>query len=1138
MKSILGRSFLSFIIVVFCLCVFFSLTFAQDLDDVIINGKVTDANGAIVVGATITAIQIDQKVERSAITDTNGRFIIIELSPGKYSVRVYTKGFGVETRTDLDTISGQTIRLDFSLVPANVRAEQTVSIDDIDAPAIDTTRTVVGGTVTAREIEELPNTSNDVLDLVYSLGGTSEEPFSIRNLAGDDRIGEGSARDQPSEVFGAGNISLAGGAAYSTNITIDGLDNNDDTSAEERFQPPIDSVAEIQVITNQFSAEYGRASGGRINIRTKAGAKKFRGRFFTFFKDDSLNANTYNNNRRHLERLPFTEYNPGGTLSGPVPFWYFKDKTYFFSSYSYQKRAATLRIFTALPVEQNPRYPLPPPTDPERQRRDFDDETSPFIAPYIVDVPTPNKRHRFTQRIDHNFTDSHNITFNYQYGRSVGFRQYFETSRFLEETLQGTRRNNDSFYFTDNYVINSKLVNQIRLQFSNYRPDISGVNPLDPVVILNLRDETLDEDDVNQIRGTVVVGNSTIGIANVRSEKRYQIQETLNYIQGDYNFRFGFDIQNINSVTNELNDATGTFNFDTVENFLVSQPVRFRRNFGQTAAIENTYTGFFVQGDWRIRSNLTFSGGLRYERETILDDNNNFGPRVALAYSPGESGKSVIRLGGGVFYNRTLLRTITNFTTGAIPLGNFDSRRLEGPSDEDCSGLMPADDDYASDKCIFLRYLASDFPTAPTEAEIRAISGIGDIGAGFVNINTTTELNRRIEPAIKIPESYQFNVGYEREIGRDFAFEVNFTFNKSVRLWREQNINAHRVPDGFNNFTEYLISLGDITIPGTRSGTDTYRFELGDPTDPIGDRNPTSPTGMSECNSNTPLCIVNLNTLNGSRSDFNAIGIALRVLNATLNRPVTDSFDQLEEVGSRGKSVYEGLSFELRRRFRSLGYGFKSAMRFSYVLSRTRDDGFVDTSNSQVQGDFQSDFARSSNHRRHKFRFTGSIETPTWLGNIRLSPLIRVESGRPFNISGGGDRNLDDVSNDRPNYSGDLSNLNYRGPNDPFPEQVFDLFTLNPIGTPTGGNLPRNAGRGPALFIFDLSLSRQFIINERVKIKPQISFDNILNAKIFSFGSDFINFARASTGEFGTGFLVPGRTLRQRQIQFGIRADF
>ncbi|MFV0390066.1 MAG: carboxypeptidase regulatory-like domain-containing protein [Pyrinomonadaceae bacterium] len=1098
---------------------------AQDLDDVSIAGKVVDSNGDPIAGATVEAVFISTGISRVAQTDTSGKYHFIDLTPGTYKLRVSQDGFGVKETDNFDTLSAQNISLDFSLDPAGVTAEQTIVFAE-NAPIVDVTRTVVGSTLSEREIEDLPNTSNNVLDLVYTLGGTAEEPLSIRNLASDDRIGSGSESDQPTGVIGTGSISLAGGAAYSTNITIDGMDNNDDRSAEERFQPSPDSVAEVQVIQNQFSSEYGRASGGRINIRTRAGSRKFRGRAFLFYENAKMNANTYNNNRRGLSRLPYEDYDPGFTLGGPIPFGYFNNRTYFFTSYEYQTRNASTQIFSAVPVNQNPLFPLPAPTNPNEARPDLNDPTSALIAPYIATVDTPTDRQRFTARIDHNFNDSHNITFNYQLGRSNSFRQYRETTRYLEDTLQGRVRNNDSYYLTDNYVVNNNFVNQARFQFSNYRPDFSTVNPTDPVVLLYISDETTTGPD--QVRGTVVVGNSTANFANTRSEKRYQFQDTANFVKGDQNIRVGVDYQAIRSSINELSDSTGTFNFENVDGFLANQIVRYRRNTGAISKLNNDYLGLFVQYDWRMRSDITVGLGLRYERESIVDDNNNFGPRLGIAWALDKNDKSVLRFGAGIFYNRTLLRTIDDFTIESN-LESFDSNRLYGTSDEPaCFGTTSV---ASRDECVFLRYVSQNLPKALTLDEIRAIPGISNIEAGFQN----TTPSRRLDSNIKIPESYQFNIGYERDLGNGFALEANFTYNKAVHLWRERNINAFQLPAGFNSFTDYLISLGDIEIPGTTSGTDIYRFELGSTADTNGDANAVN---GSDCTSSTPLCVVNLNTTNASTSTLEPIGIARRVLQATLGRPISNNIDEIDEVGSMGNSVYEGFSLELRRRYRRLGWGFGGSMNLSYTLSRTRDDGFVDTSSAQIQGDFRDEFSRSLIDRRHKFRLSGTYDMPNYLGKLKLSPIFRLESGRPFNISiGGSDRNLDDVGTDRPNYMGKLRDIVWHNPNDPFPQVLFEGFSLSPIGS-RGGNLPRNAGQGPPLLLFDLNISRDFKFGERFKIRPQISFDNILNATVYSFGSDYINLSTAGTPEFEQGFLTPSRTMRQRKIQLGLRFDF
>jgi hypothetical protein len=120
---------------------------------------------------------VTTNVERTVTTDEDGSYRIIELPPGVYKIRASQTGFGTKETTDLATIAGQNVQLDFSLTPGDVRAEQTVTINDEDAPVIATTRTVVGGTVTQREVEELPNTSRDALDLVFTLGGVTENRF-------------------------------------------------------------------------------------------------------------------------------------------------------------------------------------------------------------------------------------------------------------------------------------------------------------------------------------------------------------------------------------------------------------------------------------------------------------------------------------------------------------------------------------------------------------------------------------------------------------------------------------------------------------------------------------------------------------------------------------------------------------------------------------------------------------------------------------------------------------------------------------------------------------------------------------------------------------------------------------------------
>ncbi|MEJ7847150.1 MAG: carboxypeptidase regulatory-like domain-containing protein [Pyrinomonadaceae bacterium] len=286
MRYLFGGHFLAFFIV---LAFAFAVS-AQDLDDVTFSGRIADINGQAIAGASVITTEVQSGVELTVTTNDEGRYRVIELKPGIYKLKVTASGFGAQEKIDLQTISGQNVQFDFSLSPATVTAEQTVTVTENDASLVDITRTVVGGTVTQREIEELPNNTRNPIDLVFTLGGVAEEPLSVRDAAEDRaRPGGDSNNDPRPSPLESGLFSLSGGAAYSNNITIDGLDNNDDRLAQDRFQPSIDAIDEVQVITNQFSAEYGRASGGRVNIRTRGGTKKFRGRVYLYYRNDDLN---------------------------------------------------------------------------------------------------------------------------------------------------------------------------------------------------------------------------------------------------------------------------------------------------------------------------------------------------------------------------------------------------------------------------------------------------------------------------------------------------------------------------------------------------------------------------------------------------------------------------------------------------------------------------------------------------------------------------------------------------------------------------------------------------------------------------------------------------------------------------------
>lgn len=215
------------------------------------------------------------------------------------------------------------------------------------------------------------------------------------------------------------------------------------------------------------------------------------------------------------------------------------------------------------------------------------------------------------------------------------------------EALLGKTRNTDAVSYTDNYVFSPTLVNQTRVQFSRLTPAVEASGGRKPVVLITL-DDPLPASDPDQRSGTLVAGSSTSG-ATDRRESRAQVQEILSWVHGAHSLKFGGDVQYIRSTFIDLADISGTFSFANATDFIANAPSRFRQNFQSESTQTNTYMGFFIQDEWRLRSNLVFSYGLRYENENIIRDRNNWGPRVSVAYDPFKDGKTVIRFGAGLF---------------------------------------------------------------------------------------------------------------------------------------------------------------------------------------------------------------------------------------------------------------------------------------------------------------------------------------------------------------------------------------------------------------------------------------------------------------------------------------------------------
>ena len=277
-----------------------------------LTGTVTDQSGAVLPGVSVTVKSVERATTRSSVTNAAGGYVFASLVPGNYELTVELAGFS--TRQARTTVSvGATVDLNFQMAVG--AQSEVVTVLGESAAQINTSTQDISTTVNESQIREMPTITRNVYDLVVLSGQAHADPQSNRGTG----------------------YSINGARSASTNVLLDGSANNDDFDATVGQEVPLDSVQEFSVLTSNFSAQYGRASGGVVNVATKSGSNQFRGTVYEFFRNDALAANTFDNNANEIEAGKFDRNQMGFSLGGPVV----KDKVHFFTSLEYIKVNST-----------------------------------------------------------------------------------------------------------------------------------------------------------------------------------------------------------------------------------------------------------------------------------------------------------------------------------------------------------------------------------------------------------------------------------------------------------------------------------------------------------------------------------------------------------------------------------------------------------------------------------------------------------------------------------------------------------------------------------------------------------------------------------------------------------------------------
>ena len=583
----------------------------QNVTSAALSGRIEDARGAVVSGASVTATHLETNQQLTTTSDYEGWFRFPYLRTGGYELTIDAAGFSTVTK-QLTVSIGQSLDMPVKLDVANVSAQVNIGSD---VPIIETVRTQITETIRPNEINELPLNGRNYLDLALLIPGVSPT-----NTGSNQRFAETSA------VPGQG-ISIAGQRNLYNSFVIDGVSANDDAADLTGTYYSEEVIDQFQVVTSGGIAEFGRASGGVVNILTKSGTNDWRGSLYGFSRNQRFDAR--NPLAPEKDRLTQAQY--GVTLGGPLR----RDRTFIFSNFEQTRR----NYSTVLTIS-------PAAVSAINDRLSAVNYSGPLVSTGIV--PASFDTTNFFTRIDHSFNQHNQLSARYSLyhidavnSRSVGGLNAVSRGTGLNDTDQTVQVSNVTTFST-------RTLNEARFQFTNSRLDAPVNDAVGPAV---------------NIAGVANFGTATVSPL-ARDINLFEAVDNISTLQGSHSLKFGgnFLYNRVNIVFPGA--VQGVYAFSSLNNFLNGYYLNYQQAFGAPRQFQsNPNAGVFVQDEWRVRPDLTLNAGLRYDLQFLPDpiktDTDNISPRMGIVYAPGNR-KTVVRASFGLFYDRIPLRATSN----------------------------------------------------------------------------------------------------------------------------------------------------------------------------------------------------------------------------------------------------------------------------------------------------------------------------------------------------------------------------------------------------------------------------------------------------------------------------------------------
>jgi hypothetical protein len=667
-------------------------------------GRVLDAGGGALRGVLVTARQSATGLQRSATSDEEGRYVIAALPPGTYELRAELAGFRPLVRSGITLTVAEAAAVDLTLTVGGVT--ETVTVVGDRSP-VNTRSGELSYLVETRAIEELPLNGRNYTDLALLQPGVVAFPH----------------RDGGSVVAHGLGISINGQDPRSNVYLLDGTLLNDMTNGPAGSAAGTalgtETVQEFRVETNAYGAEFGRMSGGQVNVITRAGTNDVSGSAYEFHRNDGLDARNYFD---LTGKPPFTRNQFGGAVGGPLR----RDRAFFFAGYEALNEDLGRTITSTVPDDNARQGFLPDPANPAAL---VNVGVSAAVAPYLAEYPRANGpslgdgtalyRFRFDQRLDEHFLQGR-VDYNVGPGNQIFGRytvddaeQYLPTD-YPQFPRAFVSRNQ---FFTGEYrqVLTSATLGTYRLGYSRtrvgQRVEANTSRPLAPFV-----------------PGRALVGNIDVGGLNrfgTQSSVDVRFLQQVASVQGDITATRGRHLVKIGGLAERyIQDmvnptfSLGTYTFANLRAFLENRPTSFIGLAPQgqfDRAWRFWILGGYVQDEVALGDRVTLDAGVRYEAMTmprdvngrdsaLIDltdraptsgrlyegpDTNNVSPRVGFAWTPTGDGRTALRGGYGLYFNtnssQNLIVTVTN--PPATPRVVFAGPTFPNPPFDRTSGL-------------------------------------------------------------------------------------------------------------------------------------------------------------------------------------------------------------------------------------------------------------------------------------------------------------------------------------------------------------------------------------------------------------------------------------------------------------------